>query len=201
MFRYIAVLLLILTSNVPAQEPAPSAAGARKVLILGPELAFEKIQDQSPLDPEQFGGANAERQLAVAADRVLRSKGFSIVVPEKLPIDAAELESKLRPLTGRLGRASLAADSQASLAEIAQHLDGALIFAQYFRARIGAKGWYSPISGELRSGQNQTLVAAALIDPASGTVVWKNEVLVRKILSANPVDLEKAMTTLYATLR
>jgi hypothetical protein len=46
-------------------------------------------------------------------------------------------------------------------------------------------------------GQSETLLAVALIDPAKGTVIWKNELLVRKVLKPDSEELQKALLELY----
>ncbi len=63
---------------------------------------------------------------------------------------------------------------------------------------MGAKGYYGPsLGGAMWPGQSETLLAVALIDPANGTVVWKNELLVRKVLKPGSEELEKALLELY----
>ncbi len=184
-----------------AQVNVTAGTTERNALILAPSLIFEKLQDESPLDPAKFGAAALEKRLSAAANECLLSKGFNILAATNFPPEVATLIGKLQPMAGRAARGSLTAGSRAALADLASGLGPALILAQYLRVRVGGKWSWDPLYGDIRSSQMETLLAAALIDPANGTVVWKNEILARKVLSPDSKDLKDALSALYATVK
>ncbi len=198
---FVAVVAIAIVPMAPAgppQDRAATAGSEKSVLLLPPCLVFEKLQDESPLDPAKFGSTDLGQQLTVAGKRYLRSKGFEINVAATTLPDVATLVEKLQPMSGRLARGSLTLELRTMLAEIAKRVGPSLILAQYLRVRVGAKGYYGPsLSGAMWPGQSETLLAVALIDPAKGMVVWKSEFLVRKVLKSDSEELAKALSTLY----
>lgn len=181
-----------------AQEFNSSSVANKSVLLLSPILAFEKLQDESPLDPARFDSAVLGQRLSSAGEEYLRSKGFIVVDSLNAPTEATTSIAKLQPIAGKLARGSLTAESRKILAEAANGLGSSLILAQYLRVRVGAKGYYGPsMGGQISPGQSETLLASALIDPARGEVAWKNEVLVRKILKPESKDMDVALSALY----
>jgi hypothetical protein len=195
------IALILFSSIATAQQVPTSGTAERNALVLAPNLVFEKLQDESPLDPARFGGATLEKQLSEAGGQYLRSKGFSILAAANYSTETARLIGKLQPMAGRIARGSMTADAGAVLADAANGLGKAFILAQYMRVRVGSKGSWNPISGAITSGQVETMLAAALIDPAEGAIVWKNEILVRKVLLPDSKNLAEALSALYETLK
>lgn len=138
--------------------------------------------------------------MSAAADQYLHSKGFDVLAATNLPPGVDALIAKLQPMAGRVARGSMTEGSQAALADLGGRLGSASMLAQYLRVRVGGKGSLNPIDGAITSGQRETLLAAALIRPAAGTVVWKHEVLIRKVLSPGSKELKEALGALYSTL-
>jgi hypothetical protein len=195
------IAVIILAPIAIAQSAATTDAPKRSVIVLQPSLVFERLQDESPLDPAKFGGPELARQLIEAGEQNLRNKGFGILAAADYTPQTAISVGKLTPMTGRIARGSLTEASRATMADLA----GAgqrpmLLFAQFLRIRVGSKsGYWNPVSGAIGSSQLETVLAAALVDPANGTIAWKNEVLVRKILAPGSKDLTEALSTLYAS--
>lgn len=196
----LAIALIFLPPNLRAQRSGSSGTKDAAVVLLVPELVFEKLRDESRLDPAKFGNADLARELSTAGQQYLRAKGFKITPPASIAPGAATCIAKLQPMAGRLARGSLTTELRAMLADLARQQGSVLIFAQFLRVRVGAKATYiEPISGQIRSGESQTVLATALIDPMAGTVVWKNEILVRKILRPDSKDFERSLSALYAS--
>lgn len=194
------IALNTFVSIAMAQGATALDAPKRSVVVLPPSLAFEKLQDETPLDPAKFGGPELAKQLMEAGEQNLRSKGFGILASADYHPQTASSVEKLIPMTGRIARGSLTESTHAAMAELAGSGQGpVLLFAQFLRIRVGSKsGYWNPVSGAIGSGQVETVLAAALVDPTNGTIVWKNEILVRKILAPGSRDLTEAMSALYA---
>ena len=196
----LTIAIVPITPASPTQETATTGVSEKSVLLLTPRLVFEKLQDESPLDPDKFGSTALGEQLTVAGEHYLHSKGFGINVAATTLPEAATSIEKLQPMTGRLARGSLTPELRTTLAEVANRVGPSLILAQYLRVRVGVKGYYGPsLAGAMSPGQSETLLAVALIDPAKGMVVWKNELLARKVLKPGSEELEKALSVLYGS--
>jgi hypothetical protein len=198
------VVVVLAVAVIPivamAQGSATNDAPKPRVVVLPPSLVFEKLQDESPLDAAKFGGPELAKQLMEAGEQNLRNKGLGILASTDYLPQTADSVGKLIPMTGRIARGSLTEASRAAMADLAGSGQGpTLLFAQFLRIRVGSKnGYWNPINGAIGSGQLETVLAAALVDPANGTIVWKNEVLVRKILAPGSRDLTEALSALYA---
>ena len=194
----LAITLVLFAPQSKPQEIVATDSNDKRVLLVAPCLVFEKLRDESPLDPAKFSGAALGQELSAAGEEYLRSKGFGVLLAASVPPAAATLIETLQPMACRLARGFLTADSRTTLTDLARQEGPALIFAQYLRVRLGGSGYWGPsLSGQIAPGQVETLLAAAFIDPVGGTIVWKNEVLVRKILRPGSKDLEKARSALY----
>jgi hypothetical protein len=200
MLMSVAIVLILAAPGNMAQEKPTAGTTERRVLLLAPYLAFEKLQDESALDPGKFGDAALGNELSAAVSLNLRSNGFEILAATNLPAEADTLVGKLQPVAGRVARGSISGDSQVVLTDLTNKLGSAWILAQYLRVRVGGKGWWNPINGAIASGQSETLLAAALIRPEGGTVYWKNEILVRKVLTPGSKDLKNALSALLISL-
>ncbi len=141
---FVATLAIAIVPTAPAtptQGSATTGVNERSVLLLTPCLVFEKLKDESPLDPVKFGGTALGEQITIAGESNLRSKGFGINVAVTIPPLAAISIEKLQSMTGRLARGSLNPELRTTLGEVANRFSGALILAQYLRVRVGAKGY------------------------------------------------------------
>ncbi len=194
------ITAIVLALIAMVQGAAAPDAQKRSVVVLPPSLAFEKLLDETPLDPAKFGGPELAKQLMDAGEQNLRSKGLEILDPADYSPRMASSVEKLIPMTGQIARGSLTETSQGAMSELAGSGQGPmLVFTQFLRIRVGSKsGYWNPVSGAIGSGQVETVLAATLIDPANGTIVWKNEVFVRKILAPGSKDLAEALSALYA---
>ena len=173
-----------------------------KVALFAPCLVFEKLQNEAPLDPAKFQADALAQRLSVAGQEYLRTKNYETMpVADYKEEEAAALIAKLKPSACRIARGSLTTEARSNMAEFASHAGPVLLFAEFLRIRTGDKAYWSPITGGLGPSQSETLMTAALIDPNSGTVVWKNEILVRKVVKPDSKDneLDKALALLFAS--
>lgn len=188
-------------SPVVPKTAGTSDVAKTKVVFFAPCLIFEKLQNESPLDPAKFQVEALVQRLSAAGEEYLRSKDYQVVpADEYKEAETTALIAKLKLSACRIARGSVTTEARANMAEFAGHTGPVLLFAELLRIRTGDKAYWSPLTGSLGASQSETLMTAALVDPSSGTVVWKNEILIRKVVKPDSKDneLDKTLGLLFA---
>ncbi len=187
--------------RVGAQEnqapPSPPQA-TTMVIVLPPQIVTERLSENSSTRDQ--GDESFETALKDAATTEISEHKYSLVTPEGLQNpDAVVWLKQLEPLTSRLARGAVNDDAQLILDHLRTLPREYLILVQFMRIKNAPGASYNAWSGAITSGMSSTLLQAALISTRTGQVVWKNEVLVRKLFPANDPRFAKSIETLYQT--
>jgi len=172
-----------------------------QVIILDPLVRFENIKDESV--SQAYGGPNYsfESRLLTTGKDAVESQKLSVVKPETLsePV-AADLCKQLQTMSSRLARGNINDEAREILNRLTAINDRHVVLAQFMKVKLGPGASWNPYTGAITSPMNSTLVQAALVSCKTGQVLWKNEVLVRKVMTVDSPDLVKALGLLYKTL-
>jgi hypothetical protein len=180
-----------------AQQPSASPQTLPKVVLLPPEVVFEQLTNK----PAPTQDATFESILTDTATANLKTHGYTAAPPDGLQqVDSSELLKQLQPLNSRLARGVINDDAQQILKYLAASPDDFLILVQHFAIKNGPGSSWNPYSGAITSSMSSTLLQVALISPKTGKVVWKNEVLERKLFRADDPKLTNIINLLYQTL-
>jgi hypothetical protein len=200
----VLVLVLSLASiQAGAQEkqaaPNPPQP-AVKVIILPPQVVFEQLTAYSR--GHNFGGVSFEPALFKAANTILSTQGYTVVMPESLQdnTNAIDWLTQLQPLTSRLSRGVINDEARQIFSHLGTLPENYLIFIQFMRIKEGPGGSWDPNTGAITSQMSSTILQAALISPRTGQVVWKNDVLERSVFRADSPKFTKSVNLLYSTL-
>jgi hypothetical protein len=190
--------VLVAGGSAPAQQTSnDSPPASAKVIILQPQVVFEQLTNKSVLTQN----VTFESALTNAATASLSARKYTVVTLESLQqVDAIDLLKQLQPLTSRLARGAINDEAQQTLRYLAAFPDDYLILVQFMRVKEGPGGSWNPYSGAITSSMSSTLLQASLISTHTGQVVWKNEVLERKVFRANDPNFAKYLDLLYGTL-
>jgi hypothetical protein len=203
LFAGLAMILCVPSSRATAQEKQASPKSQlaiAKVIILPPQVVFEQssanshIQDDPNAAP--FGSV-----LTSTATSKLSLRKYTLVAPESLQnSDVGERLKQLQPLTSRLARGAINDEVKQALSQFAALPEDYLILVQFLRVDAGPGKSWNPLSGAITSSMSNTLLQAALISTRTGLVVWKNEVLERKLFRADDPKFAQTVDRLYGTI-
>jgi hypothetical protein len=207
------VLGFLPVCNVTAQEPAtqntaPGTPEAAKpaspgyeVIILEPVVRFENIKDESV--PPDYAGANGVfvNRLVDTAKNEVESRKLGVAKPEAFTEPStAEQCKQLEPLSSRLARGIVNDEAKEILSRLAAINDRDVLLVQSMRVKLGPGRSWDQFTGAITSAMNSTVLHAALVSCKTGQVLWKNEVLVRKVMKPDSPAFIKTLGLLYQTL-
>jgi hypothetical protein len=179
-------------------------AASARVWVLVPKLTFERVENESALDPSAYRGPEVAKVLTDSGLAALKSKGIGdarTVVESNVQ---AELKAQAEQASASAQRLFLPTPDRQVLQAI-QKLGGAdkgvAVLVQYTRVKVGPGGWFDPVlSGDYRTSASSTHLRAALVNCQNGGILWQNSVLLREVPRAESPELTKALQQLYSTL-
>ncbi len=190
------IAALALCPTMTAQSPTEAA---QTVIVLSPGVSTELLTANSK--PRKTGEAPFEPILAEAAQRHLKAQGFTLQDPNSLPDPAlAGAVAQLQPFLSRLARGAFSDEVQQALAGLAALPGDRLVFAQVMKVKEGPGGSWNSMTGQITTQMSSTVLQAALINPRTGRVLWKNEELERKVFRSSDPHFARLLENLYASL-
>jgi hypothetical protein len=194
----LALFLTFSMAKAQDRQAAPdSPRVVAKVIIPLPQVVVQRAA-KSHIQDDQ----NAfESVLSSAANSAMSLRGFPLAATDSLGnSDISDWLKQLRPLNSRLARGVINDEAQQTLGHLGSLPEEYLILVQYFRIEEGSGGSYNPLTGGITSATVSTLLQAALISTRTTKVVWKNELLERKLFRASDPKFANAVNALYETL-
>jgi hypothetical protein len=188
-------------ATAPAKTDATTQAPPDyQVIILDPLSRFENIKDESV--PPAYAGANDsfESRLLDTARNEVESRKLNVVKPETLSeLAAADLCKQLQSMSSRLARGNVNDEAREILNRLAAINDRHVVLAQFMKVKMGPGRSWNSFTGEITSAMNSTLMQAAVVSCKTGQVLWKNELLIRKVMKPDSPKFVKALGLLYQT--
>jgi hypothetical protein len=188
-------------ATAPATTDATTQAPPDyQVIILDPLARFENIKDESV--PPAYAGANDsfESRLLDTARNEVESRKLNVVKPETLSeLAAADLCKQLQSMSSRLARGNVNDEAREILNRLAAINDHHVVLAQFMKVKLGPGRSWNPNTGAITSAMNSTLIQAAVVSCKTGQVLWKNELLIRKVMKPDSPEFVKALGLLYQT--
>ena len=172
-----------------------------QIILLNPLILIEDVRDGSELSPLKGGAADLAPLLRSAARSAAESRGYSVVDDDSLQdADALSACGQLGIASRKLARGVLDDDLRHTLGLVAQANDGYAVLAQAMRIRIGPGRSWNPWTGNITSSMSNTVFQASLISASTAEVLWKNELLVRKLPQPTDKRFMSSLHGLYGSL-
>jgi len=173
---------------------AGSAFGSGSVASTG-GLAGQRRGSKS--DP----AGSFDEVLVSAAKAHLNEQGYTLLsLDDVQDPSVSDLLRQLEPLTNRLAHGAINDQAREVLNHLSTLPENYLVFVQFMEVKEGPGGSWNPNTGAITSAMFSTLVRAALISTRTGTVIWKDENLERKLFHTNDPKFGKFLDQIYSTL-
>ena len=166
-----------------------------EVLMLDPFLKFERLQDETVLAASTFQGKELEEKMRTAARDALISRHL-------VGATCGSLEEPLAASCVRLGSSLVsqgAREEGASrdLQNLASLDSRYAVLSQSLLVKVGPKGFWSPTNGAIGSSLSTTRLQVSVIQCSTGKTLWRNEVFLRQLPSAEGSQFSASLKLLY----
>lgn len=198
-------------TSIPPVSPATTSSKTKPTSLLSlpkkiqlivsrPFLRFEQVQDESVLPAEQFNGDQLEGLVVSVVQEVFTSRNLVMAGLRLSPSDTiSEANEKVFNLSPELSQGVVEEEAYILLKQLGNPQESQAVLVQYVRAKVGQGGSWNPFSGGITSSSSSTQIYAALIDCASGKVLWKNRVLLRDLPSTENMEFRESIEALFRT--
>ncbi len=170
------------------------------ILILKPNLRIEQIQDEKILDPADYQGELIESTIGGEAKTVLNENGYA--VGDQSALDTAplaDLSEQLKMKSFILVQGTIDEDSRKVLNEISSVNSDYAVLLNTMHVKVGPGTHWDPFSGSIASSMSSTRLQAVLISPGTGQILWRNDILLRKLPKIDDNQFIEAIELLYKT--
>ena len=191
MLFWMGCFLLTACAAKPLSKPVAQNRDAvtlpyPNILILSPQLKFERLRDEATVDPAEFGAAAIDSTLRAEAERAVVGARFGLVRADSTSAEDVDgLCAELSSLSSRLSAGKPNEAARRLLRRMTSVKPNLIVLAQYLNVKVGAGGYWDPFSGAIGSSTSKSVLRASLIHCSSGDVLWNNEVLMRTIPKPN----------------
>lgn len=169
-----------------------------EVLILSPLLKFERLHDETILDPSEFGGPAIISNLNARARNALVKGKFRIAQTESLKAtEFVDLLSRLQSLSSSLSTGQVKDEANGILKRLSAQNQHLLILSHFLYSKVGPGGYWNPNTGAIGSSMSTCRIRVSLIQCSTAQVLWKNEVILRQLPQVGSSTFEEALDLLY----
>ncbi len=169
------------------------------VFVLRPLAAFEGLYSEAHLDSSSYNGSLIETLMTSTSKRVLRKNKIPATDPAiQENILASNIPDDIRKKIPKLSRGITDGDSISLLRSMASYGENMAILVNYVDVKVGTRGTWDPNSGAITSGNSRSVFHAALLDCATGQLLWKNDVLLRALPHTSGERLSEARDLLFS---
>lgn len=172
-------------------------------IIVPPRVRYESLHDEAPLDAAAFGGKSVEIVLRSESRSWLRNNNVSV---QTVGIDGTEEEATnsvvhtIHQQAPKLSRGTIDASSREALRMLGGNETGSAVMINFVNVKVGTTGSWDSNSGAITAPNSRSVFRAALIDCATGEVLWRNEVLLREVPVTTNKRFAETMDLLYSNL-
>jgi len=167
------------------------------VFIMQPLLKFERIESETDIPADNYGGKAIESGIVRAAKTTLASRKFSIVDYRKQTGKTAEICCQVCSLSSRLSQGVVDDNSKGLLGSLGGQVEGRTALLNSLKVKVGSGGSWDPNSGAITSSNTYSVLRAALLNCEEGSVLWKNQVLLRQLPKPGDPKFNEALMLLY----
>lgn len=186
----------IAVSSIPTYDTVLPAFS--EILVLQPLLKFEQLHDETVIDPSKFDGPTLISSLDTSSKNAVAKSKFRVAVNENLnSSECGELCSRLGLLSSRLSIGQINDEAKTMLQQLSSIDPDLAILSLYLHVKVGPGGYWNPNSGAIRSSMSSSHFQICLIHCGTGQVLWKNEVLLRKIPKVDDSKYAESLRLLY----
>lgn len=189
-----------IVQSLQPQSTVTNLASTLKIVSLNPLLQFERINDESILNPENYSGNEIEAKMIQISTNMLVKKNFKIVKPEELENrEFDELFSRLQKMSSKLSVGYLSPEAKEILKKLSSFDENLVILSQYLYVKVGEGGTWNSYTGAITSSNSSSLLKVSLVH-CNEEVIWKNQVLLREIPGPDNEKFLESLDILYSLL-
>jgi hypothetical protein len=181
------------------QTDESNLSSGLKIISLDPLLTFERIYDETVLNPEDYNGSEINAKMIQISNNMLKEQSFKLVQPLELENrEVDELFTKLQKVSSKLSVGYLTAETKEILNKIFAYDENIAILSQYLYVKVGQGGTYNAYTGAITSSNSSSLLRVSLVH-CNGDVIWKNQVLLRQLPNPDNEKFTETLDILYTT--
>lgn len=171
------------------------------ILVLSPIVNIKSIEDELPMEDENFDIVKLRDFLSARAQSLLSEKGL-VLSNEKIPVETlAGLQNTFHNGGVKPFRSRFNVETDDFFNQMDEALNGTCVLLLKTDIYLGPGGWWDPNSGAIRSGMNRTLIKARIIDTSTRAVIWKNQVQYRDRPEIESENFEEAINMVFDNLK
>jgi len=204
LFLLISYLLILCSCVTPdpirtskGSTPDLKVSSDSAVLILKPMLKFERIHDESVIPASEYDGNAIEIEVINVTKNMISSRNIALADIQSDDISEDKIFDQLNTGIPKLARGVVKDEASVLLKSIATNEPNISILVSYFRVKVGSDGSWDPNSGAIRSSNSKVILNAALIQCATGKVLWLDQVLLREIPKLSSPEFYDALDLLF----
>jgi len=200
---FLSIMLLSSCGTIPPKSTFLNSASNLKVgsddtiVILRPLLKFERIHDEAVISAADYDGDAIETSLVTMAKNIIGSRDIALTNFKGRNEDESGINKKLISSIPKLSRGivnNVNGDLIKSVATIDAHIT---VLVSYVRVKVGSDGSWNANSGAITSSNSKTILHAALIQCATGKVLWMDQVLLREVPQISSSRFSEALELLF----
>lgn len=183
-----------------AAPPLPRIGPGTTVFVLAPKVSVESADPNSPASSSKIDRDALARHLTGAATAALHAHGAAVRTidgPAGNPRHDVHIASALTHHADQFFRAFRPPKILAELRQLAGPDDRRRVLVQWADVIVSPKGNWDFFSGAITASMDSVRLHAAILDPATGNVLWKNEVLFRDLPTARGARFASALKALF----
>ncbi len=189
-----------IVQSLQTQTDMTKLSSTLKIVSLNPLLTFERINDETVLNPEDYNGTEIEAKMIQISSNQLVNKNFNVVNPEEIENGQFDEQfSRLQKMSSKLSVGYLSPEAKEILKQLSSFDENLVILSQYLYVKVGQSGTWNAYSGAITSSNSSSLLKVSLVQ-CNGEVLWKNQVLLRQIPNLNDEKFKESLDILYSTL-
>lgn len=181
-------------STIIGSAPESKVSSDSSIAILRPLLKFERIHDEAVVPASDYDGDAIETRIVTMARNVIGSRNIALTDQN---VDKVRMYHKLNAIIPKLSRGIVNNDAGILLKSIATTDTHVSVLVSYVRVKVGSGGSWNPNSGAITSSNSKTILHAALIQCATGKVLWMDQVLLREAPQLSNSRFSEALELLF----
>jgi hypothetical protein len=196
---FVVVLASVLAGSGPAGQTSAGSAVLQPsavVIPVPPLVRVERVADESVVNDPRYPIDEWQSAITSGTHGALTRAGLSVARPSAEADAGADGPGVLHDMADRLTAGVVGSDARRSVSTTCAGQPNCVVLLQFMRVKIGKGAYWNPLSGAIAASSNSTTLYGAVIDAASGRVVWKNAVVVRNV----PKPADPAMSQLIRSL-
>lgn len=151
-----------------------------------------------PLASTAYNGTLIESRLKSASESMLKKNKINITAPGiRKEILKSELPAEVRKKQSRMSRGIIDSDNIISLMSMASFDANMALLVHYVNVKVGSSGSWDPNFGAITSDNSRSIFYSALINCATGKLLWKNKVLLRSLPQKSNDRLSESLDLLF----